>query len=311
LRLVEAAGRRIAIVGLLSPIYKTPLLRILDPVAALAETLAQHAPDYDVLLVLAYLSSDELEQLGSRLPAKAVLVGPGSDDPANGAARDVALRVGLRGAALVRVDIDGGQSPQWESRQVFVSSALGEDKDQLANVEAYHRELAKHDFAPTETGLAMALPPGVSPSARVAGTHTCRACHAAECSVWDASRHVRAWQSLVDRGAHYDASCQRCHTTGYGWEGGFYSAAAGRGVGSVGCESCHGPSLAHQQDPAVRTPFIASQQCLACHDDERSPTFDYAAAWARIQHGPASAAGGAASETDSGRLRPPAGAIVN
>jgi hypothetical protein len=285
LRVVELAGRRVAVAGLLSPHYASETTKVLDPADALAEVLAEHAPRYDSLLVLAYLPADELVQLASRLPARAMLVGPSSSEAA-AATADVAGRVGREGRSLVRFDVavDGEQA--WRARDVIVSAVLAENSRQLDILEAYHRELAKHDFAPTATGLAMPISSGVSPAQRVAGTHTCRACHTSECAKWDGSRHERAWQSLVDRGVHFDAACQRCHTTGYGWEGGFSSAKAGRGVGAVGCESCHGPSLAHEQNPAVRTPFVASQQCANCHTAEIDPGFDYAAAWARIQHGP-------------------------
>jgi hypothetical protein len=286
LRLVETADRLVAVAGLLSPRYASESIKVLDPADALAEALAEHAPRYDSLLVLAYLPADELAQLASRLPARAVLVGPsGGDAPLAGSA-NIAGRVGHEGRSLVRIDLVADSEPAWRSRDVMVSAVLPEDNRQLEILEAYHRELARHDFTPTATGLAMSLPPDVSPSLRVAGTHTCRACHATECAIWDGTRHERAWQSLVDRGMHFDAACQRCHTTGFGWEGGFSSAGANRGVGSVGCESCHGPSLAHEQNPSVRTPFVASQQCVSCHTAEISPVFDYAAGWARIQHGP-------------------------
>ena len=286
LRLVETAGRLVAVAGLLSPRYASESVKILDPAAALADALAEHAPRYDSLLVLAYLPADELAQLASRLPARAVLVGPSSGDtPAAGLA-NVAGRVGHEGRSLVRIDLTVDGEPAWRARDLMVSAVLPEDSRQLDILEAYHRELARQDFAPAATGLAMSLPPEISPSLRVAGTHTCRACHATECAIWDGSRHERAWQSLVDRGMHFDAACQRCHTTGYGWEGGFSSANASRGVGSVGCESCHGPSLAHEQNPTIRTPLVASQQCTTCHTAETSPSFDYAADWSRIQHGP-------------------------
>jgi hypothetical protein len=213
-----------------------------------------------------------------------VLVGPSGNASTAGSVA-IAGRVGYEGRSLVRVDIatDGDQA--WRARDVMVSAVLPEDRGQLDILEAYHRELAARDFAPAATGLALPLPAEVSPSARVAGTHRCRACHIAEFAVWDNSRHERAWGSLADRGYHFDAACQRCHTTGYGWEGGFSSALANRGVGSVGCESCHGPSAEHEQNPTVRTTLVASQQCALCHTADTSPGFDYAAAWARIQHG--------------------------
>jgi hypothetical protein len=295
LRLVETAGCLVALTGLLSPRYASDAIKVLDPAAALADALAEHAPRYDALLVLAYLPADELTQLASRLPARAVLVGPSSvdaDAPFAGPA-NVAGRVGHEGRSLVQIDVSVDREPVWRARDVMVSAVLPEDSRQLDILEAFHRELARHDFAPTATGLAIPLPTDVSTSHRVAGTHTCRACHPNECAVWDNSGHERAWDSLTNRGYHFDAACQRCHTTGYGWEGGFSSALPNRGVGAVGCESCHGPSAAHVQShllgatPAVRTPLVASQQCVVCHTAEISPGFDYTADWARIQHGPA------------------------
>ena len=53
----------------------------------------------------------------------------------------------------------------------------------------------------------------------------------------------------------------------------------------VGCESCHGPSLAHVRDVHVRTPFAAFDQCVRCHDHENSPSFDGPTYWARVRHG--------------------------
>jgi hypothetical protein len=291
LRLVELAGRRIVVTGLLSPQYASDAVKVLDPAAALTDALAQHAPRYDSLLVLAYLPGDELAELASRLPARAVLVGPSESEPSAADSASVAGRVGREGRSLVRIDIAVDGDPLWRARDVMVSAVLPEDRRQLEIREAYHRELAMHDFAPTSTGLSLPLPDEVAQSQRVAGTHTCRACHPSDCAVWDSSRHERAWQSLVDRGMHFDAACQRCHTTGYGWEGGFSSAKASRGVGTVGCESCHGPSLAHAESwltagtTPIRTPFVARQQCATCHTADTSPSFDYAADWLRIQHG--------------------------
>jgi hypothetical protein len=331
LRLVETAGRRIALAGIVSPRYAHEPLEVLDPAAAIEAALAEKAMPYDTLLVLAYLPADELSQLAARLPKRAVLVGPSHADSPEGAEvrrvgrvsprrpharpegvqENVAGLVGRQGRSLVRIDFTTSGGEQWAARDVEVTAPLPEDPRQLDNLVAYHQELARHDLAPSDTGLVMPLPPEVASTARTAGTHTCRTCHAAECSAWDLSRHARAWQSLVNRGVYYDADCQRCHTTGYGWEGGFHSAERSIGTVSVGCESCHGPSLAHVLNPSVRTPLVASQQCTHCHDDDRSTGFNYGPAWARIQHGSAPAAGTGVLPGDALQLRNPPGEIVN
>jgi hypothetical protein len=121
----------------------------------------------------------------------------------------------------------------------------------------------------------------------VAGTERCRDCHAAEHAVWEQSRHRSAWQSLLPNGSQVDPFCQHCHTTGYGQAGGFRSLANADALKSVGCESCHGPSQAHADDPKHATAYAgqAADQCLHCHDRENSPQFEYEAYWKRIQHG--------------------------
>jgi len=56
-------------------------------------------------------------------------------------------------------------------------------------------------------------------------------------------------------------------------------------MGNVGCESCHGPSLSHVNDPKIRTPYLAREQCIRCHDHENSPECAFPAYWGKVQHG--------------------------
>jgi hypothetical protein len=158
-------------------------------------------------------------------------------------------------------------------------------------LKGYLAELARRDFAAGDTGLAPQLPTGLPSDYRLAGTAACASCHQEDCKAWAGSKHAHAWETLTARGAEVDAYCQQCHTTGFGLPGGFVSARAGSAARNVGCESCHGPALAHVRDPKARTPFMARDQCGRCHDRENSPQFDYTAYWQRIRHGkPAPAA---------------------
>jgi hypothetical protein len=110
-------------------------------------------------------------------------------------------------------------------------------------------------------------------------------CHTRDGKLWDESPHAHAWQTLADRGYQVDAACQRCHTNGYGLPSGFLSVARSPQARTVGCESCHGPALAHSREPKIKTPFAARDQCTHCHDRENSPRFADEAYWQRIRHG--------------------------
>lgn len=124
-------------------------------------------------------------------------------------------------------------------------------------------------------------------SARLAGSLACQSCHEDDFEIWHDSPHAHAWATLEKVGAHVDASCQRCHTTGFGLAGGFFRRADETSMRrlDVGCESCHGPSSEHVADTTNRTPWQAADSCLVCHDHENSPQFQYESYWAQVAHG--------------------------
>ncbi|HEV3022284.1 MAG TPA: cytochrome c family protein, partial [Pirellulales bacterium] len=160
-----------------------------------------------------------------------------------------------------------------------------DDPNQKANLDRYRAELAKLDFPADRTGLVASLPTDLPADYRVAGTQECRRCHADDCQRWDETRHAAAWETLVSHDAQFDPSCQQCHTTGYGLPGGFVSVATANEATQVGCESCHGPSLAHARRPVAKTLYAAADRCVTCHDRENSPEFEYAVYWEQIEHG--------------------------
>ncbi len=81
-----------------------------------------------------------------------------------------------------------------------------------------------------------------------------------------------AWEPLYSNGdgtpgEPWLASCAGCHVTGLD------VATGGFTEFGVGCESCHGPSAAHAEDPLHVKPFAAvdEQVCGACHSRGESP----------------------------------------
>jgi hypothetical protein len=157
---------------------------------------------------------------------------------------------------------------------------------------AANRHLLALDAAERERLLAErgAVRSSLLPTAaRHVGSDACQSCHAAEHATWSKSRHAAALASLESAGRASDADCLRCHTTGFGREGGFPSDGVAKehpDLARVGCESCHGPGGDHVAEDAPKRGTILSlgdncdscvilQICGSCHDDANDPGFEF------------------------------------
>ncbi|HET6248364.1 MAG TPA: multiheme c-type cytochrome [Tepidisphaeraceae bacterium] len=286
-RIATAGGRRIVLIGVLSPKFATPQMIVSDPKQAVVAALAQAAGQFDLSIVLAYLPDEELAQLAADLPeVDGVVGGPTGQSIAPKSTTGPLLAAATnKGKFLVQLDIPAAKSQKLSGKIVELTGAFADQDVQLANLNHYLADLGSRDLPAAQTGFAPVLPPGTPPSYRIAGSASCTSCHAAEAQIWAGTAHAHAFATLKPRGFEVDADCQQCHTTGYGLPGGFDSARRTPNRIDVGCENCHGPSQAHVSDPKVRTPFLAADQCTRCHDRENSPHFDYGTYWLRIKHG--------------------------
>jgi|GEM_PF-885748 len=112
----------------------------------------------------------------------------------------------------------------------------------------------------------------------------CADCHSEISAIYADSRHAHAMATLEKTHQEFDPECIRCHTTGSMTRGGFTNAKDTPELGNVQCEACHGPAADHVAAPAKGFGKVTEETCRSCHTDERTPDFDYAAAWAKIMH---------------------------
>ncbi len=287
-RVVERGGRRFGITGVLSVALTPKTLRAEEPVAAITRAIHETSGKVDHWIVLAYCPEPELKALARALPAAQVVVGGPTGQSlspvfVNGLWFGAATN---KGKFLVELSIPpGANRKDWEGRIVEMTADRPEDDGQKTILADYLKELERRDLPASESGLAPHLPSQVPASYRIAGSQACAKCHNEDCDVWKQSGHAHAWKTIEDKGFHVDASCQQCHTTGFGLPGGFESRTKSLSAVNVGCESCHGPATEHLQNPKVRPAFAARDQCVRCHDPENSPHFRYAEYWAKIRHG--------------------------
>lgn len=144
------------------------------------------------------------------------------------------------------------------------------------------------------------------------GSNKCKKCHIKEYKSWEDTKMGKALETLMPgkvadvKKAHgldpekdysTDAKCLKCHTVGYGHDGGYAVPAAGdkkaerhaKYTANVGCEMCHGPGSKYievfeeifkskrkykpEELYAAGMTKIEESTCTSCHNEE-SPTHD-------------------------------------
>jgi hypothetical protein len=93
-------------------------------------------------------------------------------------------------------------------------------------------------------------------AAKYIGAKKCKACHMKQYKSWQKTSMATSFENLkagvkadekkkagldADKDYTHDESCVKCHSTGYGKEGGFTSIEETPKLAGVQCESCHGP----------------------------------------------------------------------
>ena len=114
------------------------------------------------------------------------------------------------------------------------------------------------------------------------GYSSCGTCHSEQANSWYSTPHIDAFHELQRIGLHIESECFQCHTTGFGYRGGFTSRNATPGLSGVTCEACHGPG--DEECEGSGRVQVDETTCRACHTDATSPEFDFETWVPRIRH---------------------------
>ncbi|GAB6037025.1 cytochrome c family protein [Fundidesulfovibrio butyratiphilus] len=114
------------------------------------------------------------------------------------------------------------------------------------------------------------------------GSARCAECHEEQYKNFTKySKKANSWETLSlmlpKLTSEEVKQCYKCHTTGYGQQGGFVSRQETPDMAQVGCETCHSPGSEHcdtgEKSSIVRRP--SEKVCTECHNSQRVESFRF------------------------------------
>jgi hypothetical protein len=269
-RLLEAAGMKLAVTGVLGKTFQNqindPEVLMADPVqklTPLVPLLQEQKPDHMVLL--AFASKDESIALGKQFPQFDIVVTAGGPPepprevetiPETGA---LLVEVGEKTMNAMVLAFYGPKQPIRYQRvpldSRFDDQHAGAGPVPLSAMQqfmaSYQDGLKNVGFE--GLGLHASPYPKQELLGRFVGSEQCKSCHEGSFIQWKKTPHSRAYQTLAKLPVPrvFDPECISCHVVGWDtqnffpYQSGYRSLAATPQLINVGCESCHGPGERH------------------------------------------------------------------
>lgn len=111
------------------------------------------------------------------------------------------------------------------------------------------------------------------------GSQACMKCHNEIGERWQRTQHAHAYETLVQKKQQFNIQCLPCHVTGVSILDKKQSSALSLpdSLLNVGCETCHGPGMAHSVNPeeAKLNDAPDAYLCLQCHSTEHDGAFHF------------------------------------
>jgi len=292
-KLISRGRVKVGVVGFLNPeVVASKDLggAVVEPYKKpLAQATRALAAEVDVIICLAHIGNvEKARAFAARCPKEIDVVIAGHRGGRTPQAENVKgrwmvyTRSRNRYVGMLKLTLDDSKNVVAAENHVLpVTRETVKDEATQVLVEKYYAELRKL----VEEKKLLKSPEGVPPGGFIyVGSSPCGECHPLQTKRWRTTAHAAAYESLAGAKREMDPECIACHVTGYGFRGGFLNAARTRDRLGVGCEECHGPGEGHAQSPAIKTQPIAAATCTRCHDEERSPAFDYGKYYGPVKH---------------------------
>lgn len=308
---VERAGRRIAVLGVVDPDSVGDRLGDGLKIETMQTALSNRLPDIkrempDLVVLLAFTTEARMRELARNFYELDVILGGDVAQPAQQLIREndsvISYTTNQARAVgrLILPPASEGPGAEVGFEMTLLNDGIPQSRDLIALSQSYRdflrdATLDVDQVGAPEGGDANRVP-GISSPFTYVGSEACVACHQAEHKSWSDSGHAHAFETLTAKGAEADPNCIRCHTVGFGEPSGYRREFGGERLAGVGCESCHGPGSEHVSqrslalsDPAFEVRFqfrkLGEADCTRCHYGEFSRPFVWNRFWPLVEHG--------------------------
>jgi 2',3'-cyclic-nucleotide 2'-phosphodiesterase (5'-nucleotidase family) len=255
----------------------------LEPIADSIAAAKAEMGEVDLLVVMTNMPTAEARQLAEELTdADLVLATEDRHTPiADQIGNSVFATTGYDGKWVAKVglvlDADMNLTDA-HFDAVSLDDTWPDDPELVALYEEYLERLAS-----AAEEIVEDIPQETPEGGAYIGNTQCQACHPTQHAFWGNTEHAHAFWSLQQTNHDYAPSCFPCHTTGFGFVGGFLLPSLTPSMSNVQCEECHGAGQDHMAAPAVGWSPSAVTQCGKCHTPEHSPQFDLGSYLPQVQ----------------------------
>ena len=287
----------VGFVGVVSKEYEESILKansinsrvieVLDALNSLSKEVSAIRNKVDILVVLADMDLEACEMLVHEVEGIDVII-CGEGNPNTPEPRTIngvpIVQPGPEGQHIGRLVIGLGQDNRIktvDNRIVALDGSISDQQDDIQTVlDSYFACL--ESFKDILLDIDQNDP---SDGGSYTGYAVCVNCHDVEYDQWNTTAHAEAFASLKGRSQDYNPECIPCHTTGFGYTGGFVMPDLTSEMAGVQCEMCHGAGAEHSENPTLPLGTISEETCTeSCHTIEQSPEFNYDAYKEKITH---------------------------
>lgn len=297
--IINKNNKKIGVIGLVSPNLNQSTLdeniQIQEPRLALAEFISELDKKVDVIILLGFLSNQEMIQIADEFYEVDFILG--------GNVNESSQQLEKRNQSWIYYTTNEGRTLGQISFQLNPKINILSQHISLAYENIYNNEEIKklsNDYRNAVRNTSLSVDrlnnsanaiPGVTNLNYYVGSEKCSTCHEAEYNIWKTTSHGHAFKSLQDKNSDADPSCIKCHTIGFGTESGYQRAFKAEKLINVGCENCHGPAGIHVDEfksnskRVFKFNQVTADDCTKCHYGEFSRPFNFNTSWPKVKHG--------------------------